>query len=158
MGTTTSKGIFSDIVSRLLQADVDSSEHEFWDELWKISLSVGDIFSVISPEDVRKLIHERPKNVQTIVTQAIAQLYQVVETPYPVYFDQALTCARLLTRLLPIMLESESKVVKDLLWNRQAPIKPSAPEEDSNGAIETKGSEPLEGEEIATEADAEPLA
>jgi hypothetical protein len=55
---------------------------------------------------------ERPNNIKTLFTQAVAQLYQVVETPYPVYFDQALNCARILARILPIMMEVDSKFIR----------------------------------------------
>ena len=43
-----------------------------------------------------------------------------METPYPIYFEQALTCTRILSRILPFLLESESesKFIKDLFWNR----------------------------------------
>ena len=76
-------------------------------------------------------------------TQAVAQLYQVVETPYPgllisyiaifefrtiyygkfslVYFDQALNCARALARIVPFLLENENSYIRDLFWNRQTP-------------------------------------
>ena len=67
---------------------------------------------MISSDDIRKLLQDKPNNVKTLFTQATAQLYQVVETPYPVYFDQALNCARILSRILPIMMEVDSKFVK----------------------------------------------
>mmetsp|Transcript_33988 Transcript_33988/g.34636 ORF Transcript_33988/g.34636 Transcript_33988/m.34636 type:complete len:901 (-) Transcript_33988:376-3078(-) len=176
MGASNSRGAFPDIVQQLLQTDIDPADHDFWDELWKYPLSANDIFTVISPDDVRKLINERPKNLQTLFTQAIAQLYQVVETPYPVYFDQALTCTRFLTRLLPIMLESESKSVRELFWNRQV-ISKSAPstepehETDNNNTNDTKDQitnstksdkdinekDKIDGN-IPNETDAEPLA
>ncbi len=69
---------------------------------------------------IRKLITERFSNLQTLFTQAVAQLYQVVETPYPVYFDQALNCARILARILPFMLEdTNSEEIRSLFWNKQ---------------------------------------
>jgi len=98
--------------------DIPSSNNEFWDELWKTILTVEEIFELVQPEDVRKIITDHPENVKIMVTQAVAQLYQVVETPYPIYFDQALNCARILARLLPFLLESNSREVKDLLWSR----------------------------------------
>jgi hypothetical protein len=67
---------------------------QFWDEMWKTTLSVDQIFEYFPPDDVRKLIKDRPSNLKTLFTQAVAQLFQVVETPYPVYFDQALNCTR----------------------------------------------------------------
>ena len=45
-----------------------------------VSLSVQEIFDLMSPEAVRTLISQQPGNLQTLVTQAVAQLYQVVET------------------------------------------------------------------------------
>jgi hypothetical protein len=119
MGGASSKTVFAGIVSRILSEDVDPANNEFWDELWKTNLSVEEIFEMVSPDDVRKLVAERPENVKIMVTQAVAQLYQVVETPYAIYFDQALNCARILARVLPFLLESKSKAVKEMLWSRK---------------------------------------
>jgi len=126
MGGQSSRAIFTDIVTQLKTTDVDPNDHDFWDDLWKTTLNVDDIFELIQPEDVRLLIEDRPNNLKTLFTQAVAQLYQVVETPYPVYFDQALNCARILSRVLPFMLESNSKFVKELFWTRQQVPKPKA--------------------------------
>ena len=65
--------------------------------MWKTTLSVDQIFEFFPPDDVRKLIKDRASNLKTLFTQAVAQLFQVVETPYPVYFDQALNCTRCYT-------------------------------------------------------------
>ena len=45
------------------------------------------------------------RTLVTSITQAVAQLCQIVETPYNIYFDQALNCVRVLTRLVPFLLE-----------------------------------------------------
>jgi hypothetical protein len=119
MGGKSSKAIFSDIVKKVLSEDVPHTEHEFWDLLWKTVLPVEDIFELVSADEVRQLISEHPENMKIMVTQAVAQLYQVVETPYAIYFDQALNCSRILARLLPFLLESKSKVIKELLWSRK---------------------------------------
>lgn len=118
MGGASSRSIFTGIVGKMMTEDIPSSNNEFWDELWKTILTVEEIFELVQPEDVRKIIIDHPENVKIMVTQAVAQLYQVVETPYPIYFDQALNCARILARLLPFLLESNSREVKDLLWSR----------------------------------------
>lgn len=125
MGNTPSKDIFSVIVQNLLAKDIDPNNHAYWDELWKTALSAEDLFDIFPAASVRKLIAERPANMKIIFTQAVAQLYQVVETPYPVYFEQALNCTRLLSRLLPLLLESKSKSVRQLLWSRRNPMKGS---------------------------------
>ena len=54
--------------------------------------------------------------MRALFSQAVAQIYQVVETPYPVYFDQARTCIRILARLLPCMIESRDKRIHQILW------------------------------------------
>ena len=119
MGGASSRTVFTQIVKQLKTTDVDPNDQDFWDDLWKTTLTVEDIFELITPDDVRAIIADRPSNLKTLFTQAVAQLYQVVETPYPVYFDQALNCMRILSRVLPFMLESDSKAVKDLFWARQ---------------------------------------
>eukprot|EP01032_Pedospumella_encystans_P023230 gene23230-26298_t len=96
MGGASSRSIFTSIKGKLLTEDVPSTNNEFWDELWKTILSVEEIFELVTPNDIRRIIEEHPENIKVMVTQAVAQLYQVVETPYPIYFDQALNCARIL--------------------------------------------------------------
>lgn len=44
------------------------------------SYAPQEIFELMTPDAVRSLISQRPGNLQTLVTQAVAQLYQVVET------------------------------------------------------------------------------
>ena len=39
MGAASTKNVFAEIVQTLLSKDIDSTEHDFWDELWKTVLS-----------------------------------------------------------------------------------------------------------------------
>lgn len=142
MGGTTSKQVFQGIVGTLLEKDVDSSDHAFWDELWKTVLTVEEVFQLITAEDVRKIIATHPENMRTLFTQAVAQLYQVVETPYPIYFSQALNCAWILARVLPFLLESDNKIIKELLWNRRF-VKGAAENAKNEEGEDTRESEPL---------------
>jgi hypothetical protein len=120
MGGASSKQTFTELVHVLLEKDIDTNDHEFWDELWKTVLTIEEIFEVISADNVRRLITEHPENIRTIFTQAVAQLYQVIQTPYPIYFQQALNCTRVLCRILPFLLENgQSKFVQELLWSRR---------------------------------------
>ena len=59
MGGQSSKEQLSSIVARLSSSSIDPTDHEFWDELWKTSLAPEDIFDVIKPADVRKIISVR---------------------------------------------------------------------------------------------------
>lgn len=38
MGNASTKDVFSSIVKGLLSKDIESSDHDFWDELWKTVL------------------------------------------------------------------------------------------------------------------------
>jgi len=105
MGATASREKFSESVSALIEVDVSPDDAEFWDELWKIPSGAEEVFDLISPEAARRLRDERFDNLATLFTQATAQLCQIVETPYNIYFDQALNCVRVLTRILPFLLE-----------------------------------------------------
>ena len=109
MGQSSSKADLADILSTLSQTDVSPEAHDFWDELWKLSTTPEDIFELIPPEDVRSLKENRPENLVTLFTQAVAQLCQIVHTPVPMYFGQALNCVRVLTRVLPFLVEGEQK-------------------------------------------------
>ena len=105
MGASASREKFSESVTALIEHDVSPDNAEFWDELWKIPSSVEEVFELISPEAARLLRDEKFDNLATLFTQATAQLCQIVETPYSIYFDQALNCVRVLTRILPFLLE-----------------------------------------------------
>lgn len=111
MGASASREKFRESVSALIEVDVSPDDAEFWDELWKIPSSAEEVFELVTPKAARRLRDERFENLATLFTQATAQLCQIVETPYNIYFDQALNCVRVLTRILPFLLE-KGKTVK----------------------------------------------
>ena len=47
MGGQASKQAFSTIVGRLMNDDIDPSDHEFWDSLWKSNLPVSASFMAL---------------------------------------------------------------------------------------------------------------
>lgn len=110
MGQSASKEKFGKTVQALLQVDVSADDAEFWDELWKIPGSAQEVFELLPADAARQLRDERFENLATLYTQAVAQLCQIVETPYSIYFDQALNCVRVLTRVLPFLLEKGERV------------------------------------------------
>lgn len=105
MGASASREKFRESFEELIGEDISPDDAEFWDELWKIPSSAEEVFELISPSSARFLRDERFDNLATLFTQATAQLCQIVETPYSIYFDQALNCVRVLTRVLPFLLE-----------------------------------------------------
>mmetsp|Transcript_23829 Transcript_23829/g.34823 ORF Transcript_23829/g.34823 Transcript_23829/m.34823 type:complete len:848 (-) Transcript_23829:267-2810(-) len=132
MGQNASKDKFRQSVHALTEVDVSPDDADFWDELWKIPCSAKEVFELISPDLARKLRDERFDNLSTLFTQATAQLCQIVETPYNIYFDQALNCVRVLTRVLPFLLEKGDLAdcdanVEHLCWGTGAnPIPPES--------------------------------
>lgn len=125
MGQSASKEKFGESVQALLQVDVSPDNAAFWDELWKIPASAEEVFELIPAEAARRLRDERFENLATLFTQAVAQLCQIVETPYNIYFDQALNCVRVLTRVLPFLLEKgdlgdADENVEQLCWGTGA--------------------------------------
>lgn len=56
MGVQSSKLPFRSCIDQLATTSVEPSAHEFWDELWKSSLSAEDIFETITIEDIRKIV------------------------------------------------------------------------------------------------------
>lgn len=116
MGGVSSRQTFTQAIAHLQSRDVDPNGHAFWDGLWKTTLTVDEIFELAPAEEIRKIMDQEPGNLRTMFTQAVAQLYQVVETPYPVYFDQALNCAHILARILPFMVESKNPDILSICW------------------------------------------
>ena len=65
--------------------------------------------------------------------------------PYPIYFDQALNCARILSRLLPFLLEntstaSVSPALRRLLWQKQRVPRDEGTTEGPEGGNRRRGS------------------
>lgn len=124
MGQSASKEKFRESVQALIHVDVSADDAEFWDELWKIPASAEEVFELLSSHNVRTLRDTHFDNMATLFTQAVAQLCQIVETPYNIYFDQALNCVRVLTRILPFILEKgdlgdADENVEQLCWGTE---------------------------------------
>lgn len=124
MGASASKIKFRESLTSLTTRDVSASDAEFWDELWKIPSSSEEVFELLTPTAARRLRDDRFDNLATLFTQATAQLCQIVETPYTIYFDQALNCVRVLTRVVPFLLEKgdlgeNDPNVKLLCWGEK---------------------------------------
>jgi len=122
MGQSASKEKFRESVTTLIQVDVSADDADFWDELWKLAGSAEEVFELVPATAARRLRDERFDNLATLFTQAVAQLCQIVETPYNIYFDQALNCVRVLTRILPFLLEKGAQrfIVEHALWYTEA--------------------------------------
>jgi len=80
-------------------------------------LFLKEIFTLIQPDDIRMLRRNQQHNLCTLLTQAVSQLQQIVDTPLPKYYPQAINCIRVLTRVMPFVLEDRSdEFVEELIW------------------------------------------
>ncbi|KAE8886022.1 hypothetical protein PF005_g16588 [Phytophthora fragariae] len=118
MGNSDSKSKFRESVYKLNNEVISGKNLEFWDKLWRIQTVAEEIFTLIQPDDVRMLRHQQPENLATMLRQAVSQIVQIVDTPVPKYYQQALNCVRVLTRLVPFILEEGGdEFVEELFWS-----------------------------------------
>jgi hypothetical protein len=138
MGNSDSKSKFRESVYKLNNEVISSKNLEFWDKLWRIPTVAEEIFTLIQPDDVRMLRRQQPSNLATMLRQAVSQLVQIVDTPVPKYYPQATNCVRVLTRLVPFILEDTSDdFVEELFWSVDEPVERS--ENDASLADQLKG-------------------
>ncbi|KAG6587146.1 protein hid1 isoform x2 [Phytophthora cinnamomi] len=148
MGNSDSKSKFRESVYKLNNEVISSKNLEFWDKLWRIPTVAEEIFTLIQPDDVRMLRHQQPENLATMLRQAVSQIVQIVDTPVPKYYQQALNCVRVLTRLVPFILEEGGdEFVEELFWSVDGP-KQDADEDETKDDDEDEAAAPT----------AEPLA
>ncbi|KAL3664866.1 hypothetical protein V7S43_010044 [Phytophthora oleae] len=143
MGNSDSKSKFRESVYKLNNEVISSKNLEFWDKLWRIPTVAEEIFTLIQPEDVRMLRHQQPENLATMLKQAVSQIVQIVDTPVPKYYQQALNCVRVLTRLVPFILEEGSdEFVEELFWSVEGEAAVKS-EEEEEMKEQGPGPEPL---------------
>ncbi|GMH68225.1 hypothetical protein TL16_g04880, partial [Triparma laevis f. inornata] len=109
MGSSASRDRFLESLNSLATTAVSPEDSDFWDELWKLPTTSTEVFSTFTPALIRTIRSDQFNNLETLFTQATAQMCQIVETPYNIYFDQALNCVRVLTRITPFLIEIDPK-------------------------------------------------
>nr|XP_032517264.1 protein HID1 [Danaus plexippus plexippus] len=110
MGNADTKLNFRKAVVQLTSKSqpIDAADEGFWDQFWSESVTnVQDIFALVPGAEIRALREESPNNLATLVYKAVEKLVKIVDSSCRTQREQqtALNCARLLTRLLPHMLE-----------------------------------------------------
>ncbi|XP_045498498.1 protein HID1 [Colias croceus] len=110
MGNADTKLNFRKAVVQLTSKNqpIDASDDNFWDQFWSESVTnVQDVFALVPGAEIRALREESPNNLATLVYKAVEKMVKIVDNSCRTQRDQhtALNCARLLTRVLPYMLE-----------------------------------------------------
>ncbi len=91
MGAGDSKLEFKSRINTLEKQIVKSSDHKFWSVLFISPLSVEDIFSLITPEDIRNLRSAQPENLAVLIFKVWNQ------------DDHVCVCVKIVITLLQLM-------------------------------------------------------
>ena len=59
MGGVSSRQAFTQIIAHLQTRDVDPNDHGFWDDLWKTTLTVEEIFELAPAQEIQKIDNEK---------------------------------------------------------------------------------------------------
>ncbi|XP_049615799.1 protein HID1b isoform X3 [Syngnathus scovelli] len=110
MGNGDSKLHFRKAVIQLTSTTqaVEASDDVFWEQFWaEPSVSVQDIFALVPAAEIRALREESPSNLATLCYKAVGKLSRAAGTGCRSERERVsvLNCVRLLTRVLPFVLE-----------------------------------------------------
>ncbi|KAI9047391.1 hypothetical protein LZ554_008836 [Drepanopeziza brunnea f. sp. 'monogermtubi'] len=112
MGASDSKLVFKKGIFRLSEDKVIPADDPYWASFWELPESTEDIFSLFSPNDIRRTRDTALENLETLVLAITSRL--LILRHHPSFPDpelaperDALNCIRILTRILPYVYEAE---------------------------------------------------
>lgn len=131
-------------VAKLASTRNIAESDTYWDQYIVLFDSASDVFSLISPQDIRRALVEAPENVATLIRVITSRLFNLVSdhtfpsvpTTYVSSFasslinggtternttKEVLNCLRVLQRVLPVIFELESEpsvFEKEVLWKK----------------------------------------
>ncbi|CZT05970.1 related to proteins containing regions of low-complexity [Rhynchosporium agropyri] len=112
MGASDSKLVFKKGIFRLSEDKVIPADDPYWASFWELPESTEDIFSLFSPNDIRRTRDTALENLETLVLAITSRLF--ILRHHPSFPDpelaperDALNCIRILTRILPYVYEAE---------------------------------------------------
>jgi len=129
MGNSDSHASFIEVVEQLLSEDVPAEKSEVWSQLFAVGMSVEEIFEIVSPDHVRLLRKQRPKNLETLLRKIVQTLSGVAvdaerrpSTLTSAGVVAATNAVRLLTRVAPFLLEEpDDQGMCDMLFRSSFP-------------------------------------
>lgn len=121
MGNSNGRAAFKGTLDRLLTETISYEDEEFWKSLLTSPLSASDVFELINPDDVRKLRSEEPLNACTLLKRIIVTLREVIQEGSTGMLaasssNTASTCIRILTRIMPFLLEKPENEFPHLVF------------------------------------------
>ena len=105
----------------------------YWEQFWMLFDSPFDVFSLITPQDIRLALQNNPHNVITLLNVLCNKLFQIVSdhtfpSPQGTFLTSAprnatkevLNCVRVLSRIFPVLFELDSDVFeREVLWKQE---------------------------------------
>eukprot|EP00922_Rhytidocystis_sp_ex-Travisia-forbesii_P051313 GHVS01076174.1.p1 GENE.GHVS01076174.1~~GHVS01076174.1.p1 ORF type:complete len:232 (-),score=27.95 GHVS01076174.1:35-730(-) len=122
MGNSDSKLVLREHLEKLVTQPVKFEDDAFWQDLFGVPLSVGELFELVAPDDVRKLRNERPLNASFLFKRIIYLFQNLIDESsrgkhIPGSAEKAITCVRLITRIMPFLLEDpDTDFIHVLFW------------------------------------------
>lgn len=111
MGAGDSKLSFKKGVFRLSEETAIPANDPYWISFWELPESADDVFTLFSAADIRRTRDNHLENLETLILALTSRLFALRHNP--AFPDEAaperhaLNCARILTRVLPFIYESE---------------------------------------------------
>ncbi|TWU72163.1 hypothetical protein ED733_003917 [Metarhizium rileyi] len=113
MGASDSKIVFKQGIFKLSEERHITPNDPYWTSFWELPESSEDVFSLFSPNDIRRTRDKALENTETLILALTSRLFLLRHHPSfpdPEFAPEkdALNCIRVLTRLLPYLYEKES--------------------------------------------------
>ncbi|KAJ1941210.1 hypothetical protein EC988_006823, partial [Linderina pennispora] len=127
MGGENSKLAFRKCVFRLAeQRSLPDSAEDAWSPFWLLPEGAGDVFSLVTPADIRRIRDHAQENFIKLIDKVFDRLLVMKAAPdlakSPANTKQLLNCVRVLTRLIPFAFEQcpdGSRIEDILLWTQR---------------------------------------
>ncbi|OJA17561.1 hypothetical protein AZE42_09097 [Rhizopogon vesiculosus] len=152
-------------ISKLYTTRHITETESYWDQYFTLFDTSSDVFSLISPHDIRRALLDSPENVATLIRVVTSRLFNLLSdhtfpsappasmASYATSFiktssternatKEVLNCLRVLQRVLPVIfeVEGESNAFElEVLWKKvevDDELDPKAPEETPQFVIE----------------------
>lgn len=127
MGNTESALKFKDRFAELYSRQDIPSDDGLWNYFIGTPADSNQVNNLISANEIRKVRDDHPENLAMLVQIVTEHLSQLLKSASfgPILEAQALSCVRVLTRLLPFIYESKHSDLRANIWKDAQSIGPS---------------------------------
>ncbi|RFU77158.1 high-temperature-induced dauer-formation [Trichoderma arundinaceum] len=113
MGASDSKIGFKQGIFKLSEERNIAAHDPYWTSFWELPESSEDVFSLFSPNDIRRTRDNALENIETLILALTTRVFNLRHHPSFPDLEHAperdiLNCIRVLTRILPYLYEKES--------------------------------------------------